>query len=375
MQLTMSNPGLPFAMVGNPGPRMKRRSTTRRRTSSKGRKMTMTKKQARSLAKAWRARGMPVPAKIRAKLRNPGTAAGAAKSRRRKARKSMTKRRSAAKVYRKRLKGYKVIVRRRAGKRKSNAKWGRSKGVTTGRKGSIAFRKPVGRGKFKLVATNPRRRRARRNPGRRSTAGALSVKGWTGGLTGLPANLGGIMKGKVVKNALFASGGMIGSMMVGGMARGFIMSTLSSVAPALVTNRIAQGALGAAITYTGGYLVGAVLIKDQKARNSFIAGSAAAAILNAILPGQINRLITAIPVIGPQMAALPGMNGLGAYVMAPSYQGVGAYVSAPSYQGVGLLPSDAVAGYDDALAGGLGTYVSAPGYQGVGMYAASHLDQ
>lgn len=330
--------------------------------------MAFTKKQARSLAKAWRARGMRVPAKIRHKLKNPGTRAGAKKGWRKRTAKNMKRRRKTAKRVRRRLKGYKVTARRRAGRRRKNRKIGRRLRMKTGRKGTVSISR-----KRRVIATNPRRRRSyRRNP-----AKAMSVKGWTGGLTGLPKNVQGLLKGKVLNNALYATGGMIGSMMVGGLTRGAIMGMIGKVAPTLATNRIAQGALGAAVTYTGGYVVGTMLIKNPKARTAFITGSAIAAVVNAIMPGQINALLTKIPVVGPKLSLLPGMNGLGAYVSAPSYQGVGAYVDAPAYQGVGMLPTDAVAGigYDDALAGGLGTYVDAPGYQGVGMWGASHLDQ
>lgn len=373
MMVTMSNPGLNLAIIGNPGPRhSRRRVKTRRHSSTKGKKMAFTKKQARALAKAFRAQGRAVPAKIRRKMANPGTATGARKARRIRARKVMGRRRAAAKTFRAKLRGYKVVVRRKAGKRKANTKWGRKHNIRTGRKGSISFRKPVGRGKFKRVATNPRRkarrsRRTRRNP-------AISAKSYVGSIRNLPKNVQSLLKGKdMLPNALYAAGGMLGGMVVGGMVRGTIMSALPA---SMATNRMIQGTLGALITYTGGYAVGQLAIKNDRKRTAFLTGAAAAAVINLIAPGAISGMLTRLPIIGPRLALMPGMNG---YVSAPSYQGVGAYVSAPSYQGVGSY-DNAVAGIgysDDALAGELGAYVSAPSYQGVGdvgMYGSSHLD-
>ena len=338
--------------------------------------MAFTKKQAKSLAKAWRARGMPVPAKIRRKLRNPSTKRGA-KGRRKIRRKQLKKRRTTAKRQRRRLKGVKVIVRRKAGRRKANKKWGRKRRVKTGRKGTISYRRRV-KGRSKLIATNPRRRKRRRKSRRRNPGvRALSVRTWTEGITRLPQNVPAIFRGKMLPKVVAATGGAVGGLVVGGLVRGQIMGFVSRFAPALATNRIAQGALGAAITYSGAYLVGSLFFRNPTQKNAFITGGAIAALVNLVMPGQVNRLLTSIPVLGPQLAMLPGMEGLGSYVVAPGYQGVGAYVQAPSYQGVGLLPSDMVAGigYDDALAGELGAYVQAPGYQGVGMFGASHLDQ
>lgn len=345
--------------------------------------MAFTKKQARSLAKAWRARGMTVPAKIRRKLRNPGTKKGAAKARRKRAKKIRRRRAAQRKYYTKRkgLRGYKITARRKAGRRKANKKWARKVGMRrrTGRKGTIAFRKPVGRGRFKLMATNPRRRKRRRsrrrNPRRGGMAKAISVRSWTGGLTGLPKSIPAIFKGKgMLTNVLAATGGAVGSMVIGNT----IGSRLMSMLP-LPANKWIVGGVNAAITYSGGYLLGSLLLKGPK-KNAFITGAAVAAIANLVMPGIVTSTLAKIPGVNMLVAQLPGMEGLGAYVMAPGYQGVngmGAYVSAPGYQGVGLLPSDMVAGigYDDALAGELGAYVQAPSYQGVGMFGASHLDQ
>lgn len=342
--------------------------------------MAFTKKQARSLAKAWRARGMTVPAKIRRKLRNPGTKKGAAKARRKRAKKIRRRRAAQRKYYTKRkgLRGYKITARRKAGRRKANKKWARKVGMhrPTGRKGTIAFRKPVGRGRFKLMATNPRRRKRRRsrrrNPMTRAASRALSINNWTSGLTGLPKNLPAIFKGKgMLGNVLAATGGAVGSVVVGNTIGTRLMSMLP-----LPPNKWIVGGVNAAITYTGGYAIGSMLLKGPK-KTAFITGAAMAAIANLLMPGIVSRTLAMIPGVNMLVAQLPGMQGIGAYVMAPGYQGVGAYVQAPGYQGVGLLPSDMVAGigYDDALAGELGTYVQSRSYQGVGMFGASHLDQ
>lgn len=378
MLVTMSNPGLEFAMVGNPGPARSRRFHPKRiRRNSMRRSRRLSARQWAALRKGWRSTWA-----------NPGTALGARKARRVAGRRRRATRKQERSFWTRRARGYKVTVRARAGKRKANKRWARSRGIRrrTGRFGTIGIYASRGRGRRskKLIATNsPRRRRARRNPRRKSrgwrrnpaVARTLSVRNWTQGLTGLPSNLPAIFKGKgVVGRTVAAGGGMIGGIVLGGAARGLVMNVISRVAPTVVDNRIVQGVLGAAITYSGGYLAGSMLIKNPATRNAFVTGAAVAAIVNALLPGRVNALLTRLPVIGPQLAMLPGMSG---YVSAPSYQGIGTYVSAPGYQGVGRSPNDAVAGigYDDALAGELGTYVQAPGYQGVGMYGQSHLDQ
>lgn len=376
MLVTMSNPGLHLAVIGNPG-RKKRRS---RKGKSMARRRRMTSAQKKALAKGFRARGLPVPAKLRT---NPGTKAGARKSRRKLRRKQLSKRRSAAKAYRKRARGYHVVVRRKTGRRKTNRRFGRSYGIKTGRKGTISFRRRKG-GRSRLVATNPRRRRSRRSRRRTRTNPPLTAASWMKGITSMPQNVMGIFKGKdMVPNLGMAGLGAVSGIVVGGMTRGFVLGAVGKVAPNIASNRLVQGVLGGLITYSGGYVAGRMLIKNDRRRIAFVTGSATAALVQLLFPGAITGMLTRIPVVGPMMANLPGMSGLGAYVAAPGYQGVGrypqplaGYVEAPGYQAVGYDP--AVAGNDDALAGELGAYVAAPGYQGVGdigMWGSSHLDQ
>jgi len=356
---------------------------------------TLTKKRARALIKATRAQGRRPSAKLmraartnprrgrrRARRLNPGTAFGAAKARRIRSRRAMIARHAEAAVYRRKRTGAKVTVRARAGKRKSNRRWGRRYGISTGRRGTIGFHYGRGRGRtsLKTIATNPRRRRrirrARRNPARR--ARAMTIRGWQQGVMGLPRSLPQLFQGKnMVPNLGFATAGAATSLVVGGMINGMVMNMLGQVAPGLLGNNMVRGVLGGAITYTGGYVAGSMLIKNTQRRAAFITGAAAAAVINLLMPGQVARLLISIPIIGPQLARMPGMMGLGAYVTAPAYQGIGSYVTAPAYQGVGAY-NDAVAGLgygQDALAGELGAYVTAPAYQGVGMFDQSHLDQ
>lgn len=371
MLVTMSNPGLHLAVIGNPG-RRKRRST-------KGKSMArrrMSTAQKKALAKGFRARGLPIPAKLRT---NPGTKRGAAKSRRKLRRKQLSKRRRTAKAYRKRARGYHVVVRRKAGRRKTNRRFGRAYGIRTGRKGTISFRRRKG-GRSRLVATNPRRR-SRRSRRRTRTNPPLTAASWAKGITSMPTNLMSIFKGKdMLPNVGMAGLGVVTGIVGGGMARGFVMGAVGSVAPGIASNRLVQGLIGGLVTYTGGYAAGHLLIKNDRRRVAFVTGSAVAALAQALFPGAITGMLTSIPFVGPSLARLPGMNGMGAYVSAPGYQAVGryaeplaAYVEAPGYQAVGYDP--AVAGADDALAGALGAYVEAPGYQGVGMWGSSHLDQ
>lgn len=307
----------------------------------------------------------------RAALRNLKKARAAlrrGKSRRGRRIRTLSKRRAVAKRYRRKLKGVKVHVRRKAGRRKASRKFTRRTGIRTGRKGTISFLR-----RRKILATNPRRRKGKRR-GRRSNP-AISAASWKRGITQIHRDVPALFRGKVVKNLAFATGGAVGALVVGGMARGVVMGAVARVAPALAANKIAQGVLGAALSYSGGYAAGQMLIKGEQARRAFITGAAAAAIINALMPGQVNAMLVRIPVLGPMLANLPGMSGLGAYVLAPASQSIGSYVSAPSYQGVGYDPTIAGIGYqDDALAGELGAYVTAPASQSMGGMR-SHLDR
>jgi hypothetical protein len=374
MLLTLSNPGLPLAIIGNPSPRRRRGSKEnsmlflrRRARRARRTRRSLSRKQLAALRKGWKL----MARRHRRSRRNPGTKSGARKARRKGRRKQMRARRLLARRYARKLRGFKIVVRRKAGRRKASRRFTRKYGIKTGRRGTISFRAGKGKRK-KLVATNPRRRRShRRRSHRRNPSIGAMARGWTGGLTGL-TKAPSLFKGKdLLPSALFAAGGMVGSLVAGGVLRGTIMGVVGKFAPTLAANTMVQGVLGAAISYTGGYAAGTLLIKDAKKRQAFITGAAAAAVLGLIFPGKINALLIKIPVLGPMLAKMPGMSG---YVSAPAYQGVGiqdqlaGYVSAPAYQGVQGL------GYDDALAGELGAYVNAPAYQGVGIMA-SHLDQ
>ena len=148
-----------------------------------------------------------------------------------------------------------------------------------------------------------------------------------------------------------------------------VMNMLNKVAPSVVarvmSNGIAQRAIGASFALVAGGLAGKLAVKSPADRLAYITGAAAAALTEAVFPGALAARIATLPYVGQYMIlpaspvqglmGMYGTNDLAAYVSSPAYQGVGAYVSSPAYQGVGA-------------------YVSSPAYQGVGDLGASMDD-
>ena len=341
MLLTLSNP-LHLAVVGNPGPK---------RSIKKGTPMARRKRVSKSH-------------KRRVALK------GRWKSRMRKL------------AYKPPYSFTHAVVRKKAGKRKhvKGHAW-------TGRKGTVGlFDNLTG----KLWGTNPRRRGHRRNPAIVATVKDMLITP----VTSLPKSLPALAKGSIVKNVGFAAAGAIVAMVAGNQLQKIAMPLLARIpgVSGAMGKSVVQRVVGAGFALLSGSVVAKFAVKDVAARNAFVTGAAAAALVEAIFPGRLARVMSNIPVVGgflaPAASPVNGLRGLfgtddlaayveapsyqgtGAYVEAPSYQGTGAYVEAPSYQGTGGLngPNDAVAGmgYDgDQLAGNL---------EGMGSNMASHLD-
>lgn len=388
----LSNPGLPLAVYGNPGRRVKRRRAHKRRknpvsiTSKAGMWATNPglKKTIARRFPGWKIASVKVvnPKKSRRKSsrrraravrRNPRKAPMATKSRRRRSKRTgrfishRTKRfqRRRAKytvgrTYRRKGAWARVTrahVRRKAGRRIKNraVKW-------SGRKGKIVYRGIGGRkgrkGVKRIMFTNPKRRRRARRTRRNPAA-------YVRGLTSAPSNIMGLFKGKhVVKNVAFTAGGAISAYVAGGIVSRFVSPMLANIP--FAGNPVAQRVIGAAFPYTIAFAA-TKLVNLGKMKNHVLLGGAAASIIELIMPGQVAAWIQRIPGISaiPGVQGLAGLGGLSGptdmlagYVQAPSYAGVGqemlaGYVQAPSYAGVGD---------NDALAG----YVQAPSYAGVG---------
>ena len=244
------------------------------------------------------------------------------------------------------------VLRRRGRKLRHPAvKW-------SGRRGKIWYggfghKKGQKRGNHRTAFTNPRRRRARRNPG---IAGA-----YVGGLTSAPMKVFNTIRTFNVKEAAYLAGGGVAAYVAAGALSTFaVKPLLDKVAPTLPP--MVKNLIAAALPYTTAFVASRFLLKGKpRLQTAVLVGGAAASLLELLLPGRIGLFLHRIPGLdrlptslqGPVVTALAGpMNGLNGYVEAPAYSGVGAYVEAPSYSGVG----------QEQLAG----YVEAPGYSGVG---------
>jgi len=248
--------------------------------------------------------------------------------------------------------GFKAVVHAKAGKRKKHKSPRGHRWAWTGRKGTVSLFK-----KGLLVATNPIKLA--------SDLGGMIVDP----VKDLPKSIPALFKGSVIKNVLFAGAGGVTGLVGGQIVQGAVLSGISKIAPSLLPSAalgkgVVQRVVGASFALLTGGLVAKFALKGES-QKSFMAGTAAAALVEALFPGRIAGLLQGVPVIGaviaPQASPVQGLAGLfgsdelagiGAYVDASAYQGVngmGAYVDASAYQGVN----------------GLGTYVDSRGYQGV----------
>lgn len=198
-----------------------------------------------------------------------------------------------------------------------------------------------------------------------------------GGLTSAPMRAFNQVKSFNVKSIGFTAGGAVATYLAGGiLGSKLVQPLLDKVLPATIapgTRAIVLRVVGAALPYTGAFLLSKFVLKGSKYSQPLLLGGALASIVELIAPGKVGQLLGKIGLganllpaslhgIGYEALAGP-VAGMGAYVEAPSYSGVGteladqmalaSYVEAPSYSGVGN---------EQALAG----YVEAPSYSGVG---------
>jgi hypothetical protein len=275
------------------------------------------------------------------------------------------------KIRSKKFRGLRFKVRTRRGRVVRTRKMRSRRIRGSGRRGTVSlFSKRTGR----KVATNPRRRsRGRRmmNPGKLlSTAKSYLITP----VMDLPKGIPALLKGNLIKHAGFALGGSIVAMVGGNMLQKFTLPLVAKI-PGMsgaMSGGMVQRILGAGFAILSGSVIGRFGLKDQNARNAFVTGAAASALIEAVFPGRIGALLGKIPLVGgwiaPIASPVQGIAGLfgtddlamGAYVLAPGYQGVGSYVRAPGYQGVGAYVR--APGYQGV--GDVGTYVQAPSYEG-----------
>jgi hypothetical protein len=232
----------------------------------------------------------------------------------------------------------------------------------TGRKGSVVlFKRSTG----KRWATNPPR------------IMAMGKDILVAPIMGLPKNVPALFKGKIVKNVGYAGAGALTGLIGGNTLQGFVMPIASKIpfVASQMSGGMVQRLVGAAFALVSGGVVGRFAIKDAGARNSFITGTAAAVLIEAIFPGRIAAQMSRVPVVGNFFAAhaspvagiaglfgTDDLAGIGAYVLARNYQGtngLGAYVKMPSNPG---------------SMNGLGAYETRRNYEGTNGYVEAPAD-
>lgn len=162
-------------------------------------------------------------------------------------------------------------------------------------------------------------------------------------------------------NALWLTGGAIGTYLAGGFATRTISPMLASI-PGLGTwlaGDMGKRVVSGLMPYTLGWGA-SMMVKDQKTRFALVTGGAVASIVSFIAPNALDNLIGRL--------GLPGVEGLGSYQALASYFGddtlLAGYVNAPNYAGTeGYVDTQAYAGTQG--------YVEVPNYAGTEGY----LDQ
>jgi hypothetical protein len=243
----------------------------------------------------------------------------------------------------------------------------------SGRRGYLSFSARVrraGERRFSRphVLTNPRKHTMRRRRHYRRNPGAIA--GYISAAKSAPGALRSLFTGpNKIKHIGFAAGGAVATYLIGGIVAQRLLTPLLARIPmvgGMVATPMGSRLVGGLIPFTIGY-VASKFVKGDIGK-AMLVGGAAASLVELVKPGMVGQLVARIPGIpmlaskAPAVAApaiqgpTKGLEGLGGYVSAPSYAGVGGldgYVSAPSYAGVGAE--------DD-----LEDYVSAPSYAGVG---------
>ena len=186
------------------------------------------------------------------------------------------------------------------------------------------------------------------------------VSDYVGALKSAPQTVISTVKGpNKLKNIAYMGAGALGSYFLAGTVVGLMKKI--PVAGKIADNPIGSRIFGAAANFTIGYVASKFVKGD--AGKAILAGSIVAAVIEAAMPGGMDKLVAKLPFVGAKVAGTKAVvaqtvNGL---------LGIDGYVDAPSYQGVGFLPGMGVDGYVDAPGyQGVGDYVDAPSYQGVG---------
>ena len=410
----LSNPGLPLAVLGNPGRRRSKRKNPMSKRTPRFflRRFKRSRKNPYVSASGYTAGGAFVGAPsvygktksaVAAKLAASGldvssmtavrkSGASIRRRKHRKARRTHTKkarrghkrktmaktrRRSSVKkrlaalrrsrhsrrvgrVFKRTVKGrhyaVKILKARKGhGKRRKvkAARW-------SGKKGSaiytaLSFGSKRRKGTHVIGFTNPKRRKHRARRTTRRNPGIASD--YLGGLTGAPTKIMSLFKGgNMVKNVGFTAGGAIGSFMVGGiLSAKVIRPLLEKVAPGFAAkvadpSTIEARLVGGLLPYTAAFAITKLFGKKLGSDMS-----------SALMVG--GALASVVELIRPGMVgdALKKIGLAGIPYAGPALAGLGAF-SGPV---CGLGYSDQLAGYYNAPAyQGTAGYTQAPAYQG-----------
>ena len=370
----MSNPGLPFAVYGNP--RKSRRGKPRIvRLKVSGKKIRVNPSKSKMMASI--RKKFPgykvisirsVKPKRKTRKANPQTRKGSSKkahtmAKTRRRRKSRSKRRARTtrsrsrsrargrktyktkRTYRGRgvvAKVFHVTKRKRRGSRRKlrGLKW-------TGKRGTKSYRGVVyrkgRRGARRARFTNPR-----------------ALAGYVGGITSAPGAIFRQIRNFKLKDLAFTAGGSAATYLVGGiLGAKVVQPILDRILPMTVSpdvRAMVSRVVGASLPYSAAFLATKFLIKDKKLATPLMLGGALASILELIKPSMVGDLLTRVGLGADKLPA--SLHGLGAEALAGPTVALAGYVEAPSYSGVGEDPA--------VLAG----YVEAPSYSGVGDYLA-----
>ena len=360
----LSNPGLDLAIYGNPSGTRKKRGKSmatrkrrrRRRRNPARRTKAWYRKIGRKGGKAAarkRRRGRNPARRSRAWYKKIGRKGGLAAARKRRRRRNP----AVGRTYRVRSRRGSPArtVRIVSSRSKSRGKYRRRKYArqtfrSSGRKGTRRYTAQVyggrrGRGSRRVHFTNPN--------------GAQGLmRSYFDGLISSPQKVIRDLRGRnMLRNALWLTGGTLGTFVAGGAFQRFAQPWLARVpmvGPWLVTGPGARFT-AALWPYTFGFIASR-FIRERQLKNAVLTGGAVASILSILAPNFI-----------PNTLARMGMSGLGAYTALANYDMLAGYVEAPGYQGT--------AGYVEAPGyQGTAGYVEAPSYAGAGDVQLAGVD-
>lgn len=112
------------------------------------------------------------------------------------------------------------------------------------------------------------------------------------------------------------AGGAIGAIAGGTILARFVMPTAMKLAPTFAASPMGARVISVALYYGAGFALAKVLPVNDKIKRGILAGAVAAAVIEVMRPGTVQRMVAQVPGVGPLIAGnLGGIEPeLGAYV-------------------------------------------------------------